>query len=174
MLEWPVWWNTFITKIQFLYYYCSGFSFSISLVEGMAIIFWHNIFQYFEGKCIALKSAMIPEMYLILFMLVFNSLPGMINGTMDKFLPLTVLELNPSIFQNSSNNKMFRWWVFWVTLIDSMWQSAVQYFIPYFTYAITSESYLGGPLETGSTISFYCFGTIVANGSLFRWVISWK
>lgn len=111
---------------------------------------------------------MIPEMYLILFMLIFNSLPGMINGTMDKFLPLTVLELNPSIFQNSSNNKMFRWWVFWVTLIDSMWQSAVQYFIPYFTYAITSESYLGGPLETGSTISFYCFGTIVANGSLFR------
>ena len=115
---------------------------------------------------------MIPEMYLILFMLVFNSLPGMINGTMDKFLPLTVLELNPSIFQNSSNNKMFRWWVFWVTLIDSMWQSAVQYFIPYFTYAITSESYLGGQgeegLETGSSISFYCFGTIVANASLFR------
>ena len=92
----------------------------------------------------------------------------MINGTMDKFLPLTVLELNPSIFQNSSNNKMFRWWVFWVTLIDSMWQSAVQYFIPYFTYAITSESYLGEQLETGSSISFYCFGTIVANASLFR------
>ena len=117
---------------------------------------------------------MIPEMYLILFMLIFNSLPGMINGTMDKFLPLTVLELNPSLFQNSSNNKMFRWWVFWITLIDSIWQSAVQYFIPYFTYAhpTTSESYIGGPLETGSSISFYCFGTIVANASLFR-LVQW-
>ena len=66
---------------------------------------------------------MIPEMYLILFMLLFNSLPSMINGGFDKFLNFTTLEHNPELFENSSQNKMFRAYVFWLTLFDSIWQS---------------------------------------------------
>ena len=77
------------------------------------------------------KSAMIPEMYLILFMLVFNSVPGMVNGSFDKILEFSTLETNPQLFQNSSENKMFRPAVFWITLLDSIWQSLVQFYIPF-------------------------------------------
>jgi magnesium-transporting ATPase (P-type) len=110
---------------------------------------------------------MIPEMYLILFMLLFNSLPSMINGGFDKFLNFTTLEQNPELFENSSQNKMFRAYVFWLTLFDSIWQSLVQFYIPLFIFAYSGESFQGYGLESGSSISFYTFGTLVANASLF-------
>jgi len=69
---------------------------------------------------------MIPEMYLILFMLLFNSVPGMVNGGFDKFLNFSTLEANPQLFENSLNNRMFRGYVFWLTLLDSIWQSLVR------------------------------------------------
>ena len=62
---------------------------------------------------------MIPDMYLILFMLIFNSVPGMVNAALDQILTVAQLEQNPELFKNSSQNKMFPRRVFWLTLIDS-------------------------------------------------------
>ena len=62
---------------------------------------------------------MIPDMYLILFMLIFNSVPGMVNAALDQILPVAQLEQKPELFKNSSQNKMFPRRVFWLTLIDS-------------------------------------------------------
>jgi magnesium-transporting ATPase (P-type) len=124
------------------------------------LLFWFQFYNKFSG------SAMIPEMYLILFMLLFNSLPSMINGGFDKFLNFTTLEQNPELFENSSQNKMFRAYVFWLTLFDSIWQSLVQFYIPLFIFAYSGESFQGYGLESGSSISFYTFGTLVANASL--------
>ena len=45
------------------------------------LIFWYQIFSCFSG------SNMIADMYLILFMLLFNSVPPMVNATLDQFLP---------------------------------------------------------------------------------------
>ena len=62
---------------------------------------------------------MIPDMYLILFMLIFNSVPGMVNAALDQILPIAQLEQKPELFKNSSQNKMFPRRVFWLTLVDS-------------------------------------------------------
>ena len=62
---------------------------------------------------------MIPDMYLILFMLIFNSVPGMVNGALDQILTIKTLEQHPELFQNSAKNLMFKKRVFWFTLLDS-------------------------------------------------------
>ena len=62
---------------------------------------------------------MIPDMYLILFMLIFNSVPGMVNGAIDQIISINKLEKRPQLFENSSKNKMFKKSVFWLTLLDS-------------------------------------------------------
>ena len=62
---------------------------------------------------------MIPDKYLILFMLIFNSVPGMVNGAIDQIIPIDKLEKEPRLFENSSKNKMFKKIVFWLTLLDS-------------------------------------------------------
>ena len=62
---------------------------------------------------------MIPDMYLILFMLIFNSVPGMVNGAIDQIISINKLENKPRLFENSSKNKMFKKSVFWLTLLDS-------------------------------------------------------
>ena len=45
------------------------------------LIFWFQIYSGFSG------ANMISDMYLILFMLVFNSVPPMVNATQDRLLP---------------------------------------------------------------------------------------
>jgi len=45
------------------------------------LIFWYQIFSSFSG------SNMISDIYLILFMLLFNSVPPIVNATLDQFLP---------------------------------------------------------------------------------------
>ena len=62
---------------------------------------------------------MIPDMYLILFMLIFNSVPGMVNGALDQILTIKKLEQYPELFLNSAKNLMFKKRVFWCTLLDS-------------------------------------------------------
>ena len=39
---------------------------------------------------------MIPDMYLILFMLIFNSVPGMVNGALDQLITVDKLERRPA------------------------------------------------------------------------------
>ena len=135
---------------------------------------------------------MIPDMYLILFMLIFNSVPGMVNGALDQLITVDKLERRPALFVNSSKNKLFKPRVFWITLFDSgefffelkilkksetkiftktfsVWQSLVQFYVPYFAFQQIGETYQGLGLESGSSVSMYVFGTVVAEVSLVRY-----
>jgi len=44
----------------------------------------------------------------------------------------------------------------------------VQFYIPFYIFTFSGETFQGYGLESGSSISFYTFGTLVANASLFR------
>ena len=50
----------------------------------------------------------------------------------------------------------------------SVWQSVTQFFIPYWACTTIGETYQGTGLESGSSISIYVFGTLVAEISLIR------
>ena len=102
-------------------------------------------------------------MYLILFMLLFNSVPPIVNATLDKFLPDEDLLGHPDLFENASQNGLYRPYSFWVAMFESVYQSLVQFFIPYFIYSLPNGHFI-----PESTIGIMTWGTIVTAGCLLR------
>ncbi|CBY21145.1 unnamed protein product [Oikopleura dioica] len=115
------------------------------------------IYQGFSGWS---GANFIPDLYLILFMLLFNSIPPIINATLDRFLPSSLLMNKPSLYQFCAENKSYQPFLFWVAMLDSILQASVQFFIPYGIF------FDGNQFSNESTISVWTFGTIVAAGCL--------
>jgi len=115
------------------------------------------IYQGFSGWS---GANFIPDLYLILFMLLFNSIPPIINATLDRFLPASLLLKEPSLYQYCAENKSYQPYLFWIAMLDSILQASVQFFIPYGIFFDTNQ------FANESTISVWTFGTIVAAGCL--------
>jgi phospholipid-translocating ATPase len=127
------------------------------------------IYQGFSGWS---GANFIPDLYLILFMLLFNSIPPIINATLgesyliskfscailDRFLPASLLLKEPSLYQYCAENKSYQPYLFWIAMLDSILQASVQFFIPYGIFFDTNQ------FANESTISVWTFGTIVAAG----------
>lgn len=116
------------------------------------------IYQGFSGWS---GTNFIPDLYLILFMLVFNSVPPIVNATIDRFLPAKTLISKPILYQSSANNKGYQAHTFWVSILDAVYQALSQFFIPFGIYFSSN-----GQFSPEGTISVWTWGTIVAAGCL--------
>ncbi|NWV45935.1 AT10A ATPase, partial [Daphoenositta chrysoptera] len=94
----------------------------------VALLFWYQFYCGFSG------SSMIDQWYLIFFNLFFSSLPQLITGVLDKDVPAEVLIAVPQLYKSGQNMEEYQPHMFWMNMIDAMYQSLVCFFIPYFTY----------------------------------------
>ncbi|NXD80536.1 AT10A ATPase, partial [Halcyon senegalensis] len=94
----------------------------------VALLFWYQFYCGFSG------SSMIDQWYLIFFNLLFSSLPQLITGVLDKDVPAEVLIAVPQLYKSGQNMEEYQPHMFWMNMIDAMYQSLVCFFIPYFTY----------------------------------------
>ncbi|NXC63994.1 AT10A ATPase, partial [Aleadryas rufinucha] len=94
----------------------------------VALLFWYQFYCGFSG------SSMIDQWYLIFFNLFFSSLPQLITGVLDKDVPAEVLIAVPQLYKSGQNMEDYQPHMFWMNMIDAMYQSLVCFFIPYFTY----------------------------------------
>ena len=66
-------------------------------------------------------------------------------------------------------------WVFWCLVLIwflikfLVWQSLVQFYVPFFAFYHCGDTFFGYELESGSSSSLYVFGTVVAEISLIRY-----
>ncbi|KAL1023400.1 hypothetical protein UPYG_G00040340 [Umbra pygmaea] len=95
----------------------------------VALIFWYQFHCGFSG------SAMIDQWYLIFFNLMFSAFPQLITGTLDKDVSSETLQELPQLYMNGQNSEEYKPYMFWVNMIDAIYQSLVCFFIPYFAYA---------------------------------------
>lgn len=95
----------------------------------VALLFWYQFFCGFSG------SAMIDQWYLVFFNLFFSSLPQLITGVLDKDVPAEVLLAVPHLYRSGQNMQEYQPHMFWMNMVDALYQSLVCFFIPYFTYS---------------------------------------
>ncbi|XP_035529644.1 probable phospholipid-transporting ATPase VD [Morone saxatilis] len=107
------------------------------------LLFWYQFFCGFSG------SVMSNSWVLILFNLLFTSVPPLIYGVLDRDTPADTLMELPELYRAAQTSKVYVPYMFWVTVLDAFYQSLVCFFVPYFALAGSDV----GALSFGSPIN---------------------
>ncbi|NXQ70367.1 AT10A ATPase, partial [Quiscalus mexicanus] len=118
----------------------------------VALLFWYQFYCGFSG------SSMIDQWYLIFFNLFFSSLPQLVTGVLDKDVPAEVLIAVPQLYKSGQNMEEYQPHMFWMNMIDAMYQSLVCFFIPYFTFY-------------DSEVDIFSWGTPITTIALFTIIL---
>ncbi|XP_055682408.1 phospholipid-transporting ATPase VA isoform X2 [Lutzomyia longipalpis] len=116
------------------------------------LIFWYQLFCGFSG------AVMIDQMYLMLYNLVFTSLPPLAIGVYDKFVPEDLLFTRPQLYRYGRVGKAYKPHTFWLVMLESLYQSLVIFFIAEATYWDTD-------------IGIWQFGATIATSSLITMLL---
>uniref|UniRef100_A0AAR5PE88 Phospholipid-transporting ATPase n=1 Tax=Dendroctonus ponderosae TaxID=77166 RepID=A0AAR5PE88_DENPD len=87
------------------------------------LIFWYQFYCGFSG------SVMIDQMYLMLYNLLFTSLPPIAIGVYDQDAPYRLLRDNPYLYKRGRLGQAYRTYSFWMTMADSLYQSVVVFWL---------------------------------------------
>ncbi|KAL9875821.1 phospholipid-transporting ATPase VD isoform 1-T4 [Glossina fuscipes fuscipes] len=120
------------------------------------LIFWYQLHCGFSG------TVMMDQMYLMLYNLIFTSLPPLAIGVYDKRVPEDLLLKNPYLYKNGRLGVVYKPHDFWVILLDSLYQSLVVFLVALYAY-VNSEV---GIWEFGATITASCLFTNLLHGAI--------
>ncbi|XP_031966020.1 probable phospholipid-transporting ATPase VD isoform X1 [Corvus moneduloides] len=134
------WCYTRLTNMVLYYFYKN--------VAYVNLLFWYQFFCGFSG------TSMTDYWILILFNLLFTSVPPIIYGVLDKDVSAEILMEFPQLYKMSQKSLAYLPSTFWITLLDAFYQSLVCFFVPYFTYC-------------GSDIDIFSFGNPINTAALF-------
>ncbi|XP_054829009.1 LOW QUALITY PROTEIN: phospholipid-transporting ATPase VA [Eublepharis macularius] len=118
----------------------------------VALLFWYQFYCGFSG------ASMIDQWYLIFFNLLFSSLPQLICGVLDKDVPADILIAVPHLYKSGQDMEEYQPHMFWMNMIDALYQSLVCFFIPYFTYY-------------DSDVDIFSWGTPITTLALFTIIL---
>lgn len=106
------------------------------------VIFWYQIFNGFSAQ------VPIDPVYLMVYNLIFTSVPPLLFGCLDQDASAELLLDCPRLYEQGRLGKRYRWYSFWINMLDAVWQSLVVFFICYFTYR-------------GSNVDMWTFGHLL-------------
>ncbi|XVF24595.1 hypothetical protein REPUB_Repub13aG0141100 [Reevesia pubescens] len=126
------------------------------------VLFWYVLFT-----CFTLTTA-ITEWSSVLYSIIYTSVPTIVVSILDKDISRRTLLKYPQLYGAGHRQECYNKKLFWITMIDTFWQSAVAFFIPLLAY-------------WGSTIDASCIGdlwtfavVILVNLHLAMDVIRWN
>ncbi|KAK6228487.1 hypothetical protein QUC31_006128 [Theobroma cacao] len=92
------------------------------------LLFWYVLFT-----CFTLTTA-ITEWSSVLYSVIYTSVPTIVVGILDKDLSRRTLLKDPQLYGAGHRQECYNKRLFWITMIDTFWQSAVVFFIPLLAY----------------------------------------
>ncbi|CAM8966974.1 unnamed protein product [Rhodiola kirilowii] len=92
------------------------------------VLFWYVLFTSFT------LTTAINEWSSVLYSVIYTSLPTIIIGILDKDLSRRILLKHPQLYGSGQRNESYSQRLFWITMLDTLWQSAVAFFLPMFAY----------------------------------------
>ncbi|XP_069487816.1 phospholipid-transporting ATPase VD [Ambystoma mexicanum] len=116
-------------------------------VAFVNLLFWYQFCCGFSG------SSMMDFWMLILFNLLFTSVPPVIYGIMDKDVSAETLKQLPELYKAGQGSQAYLPSTFWITILDAFYQSVICFFVPYSTYR-------------GSDIDIFSFGNPIVTASV--------
>uniref|UniRef100_A0A2N9HPA7 Phospholipid-transporting ATPase n=1 Tax=Fagus sylvatica TaxID=28930 RepID=A0A2N9HPA7_FAGSY len=92
------------------------------------VLFWFVLYT-----CFTLTTA-INEWSSMLYSIIYTSLPTIVVGVLDKNLSRRTLLKYPQLYEAGLRQECYNTKLFWLTMVDTLWQSAAIFFIPCYAY----------------------------------------
>merc|ERR1712156_332690 len=92
------------------------------------VTFWFQLFNGFSA------SKMFDDMYLMLYNLLWTSLPPMAIGVLDQDAPDFILGSKPKLYVRGRESHVYKPYSFWLNMLDALYQSMVIFFVSYGAY----------------------------------------
>jgi phospholipid-transporting ATPase len=70
----------------------------------------------------------------MLYSIIYTSLPTIVVGVLDKNLSRRTLLKYPQLYEAGLRQECYNTKLFWLTMVDTLWQSAAIFFIPCYAY----------------------------------------
>lgn len=70
----------------------------------------------------------------MLYSIIYTSVPTIVVGILDKDLSRVTLMKYPQLYGAGQRQESYNKKLFWVTMIDTLWQSVVAFFVPVLAY----------------------------------------
>ncbi|CAM0873059.1 unnamed protein product [Alopecurus aequalis] len=74
----------------------------------------------------------------VFYSLIYTSVPTVVVGILDKDLSHNTLLYYPRLYEAGLRNEAYNMTLFWITMLDTLWQSLVLFYVPFFTYSIST------------------------------------
>lgn len=110
------------------------------------------IICWYQWYCGFSATVMIDQVYLMLYNVLFTSLPPIALGILDKDCPDHLLLKYPSLYGQGRKAQVHTKFSFWVNMLDAIYQSIITFFIPFMAYYDSDI----GIWEFGTTICTAC------------------
>lgn len=105
----------------------------------------------------------------VFYSLIYTSVPTVVVGILDKDLSHNTLLYYPRLYEAGLRNEGYNMTLFWITMLDTLWQSLVLFYVPFLTYSIsTMDIWSMGSLWT---ISVVILVNIHLAMDIQRWVL---
>ncbi|XP_062514205.1 phospholipid-transporting ATPase VD-like [Corticium candelabrum] len=115
------------------------------------LLFWYQIY------CGWSSVVPVEQFSLVLYNLVFTSLPPMVVGAVDQDISDDMLLRYPSLYSQGRKSKTYSRFLFALNILDSLWQSLVMFFVSLLAYYGSNV----GRLEFGTTQNTACVLTVL-------------
>ncbi|CAM6103969.1 unnamed protein product [Calypogeia fissa] len=114
-------WNYFRLSYMVLYNFYRNAVFVLML-------FWFILYTLFSPQ------SAITDWNLVLYSVIYTSIPTIVVGILDKDLGHRTLLRYPTLYSSGQRRLGYNQPLFWATMSDTVWQSLVLFYVPYFTY----------------------------------------
>ncbi|KAK9069461.1 hypothetical protein SSX86_011365 [Deinandra increscens subsp. villosa] len=88
------------------------------------ILFWYVLYTGFT------LTTSITEWSSVLYSVIYTAIPTIVVGILDKDLSRKSLMTYPQLYGSGQRKESYNAKLFWVTMVDTLWQSVVVFFIP--------------------------------------------
>ncbi|KAF9598119.1 hypothetical protein IFM89_025355 [Coptis chinensis] len=92
------------------------------------MLFWYILCTDFS------TSSALTDWSSMLYSIIYTSVPTIVVGILDKDLSHRTLLQFPKLYTSGHRHESYNMKLFWITMIDTMWQSLVLFYIPVFIY----------------------------------------
>lgn len=125
------------------------------------VLFWYVLYTNFT------LTTAITDWSSTLYSVIYTSLPTIVVGILDKDLSRRVLLKHPQLYGTGQRNESYNSNLFWLTMSDTLWQSAVIFFVPFFAFRDTD-------IDVSSIGDLWTLGVVIlVNLHLALDVIRW-
>ncbi|KAF5471430.1 hypothetical protein F2P56_008222 [Juglans regia] len=96
------------------------------------MLFWYILCTAFS------TTSALTDWSSVFYSVIYTSIPTIVVGILDKDLSHKTLLRYPKLYGAGHRQEAYNLRLFWITMVDTLWQSLVLFYIPLFTYKESS------------------------------------